>query len=106
VVSFKKQPLYSRDPLCRMLGGPQELVWTLWKREQSFASTGNRTPGVQILTRRYTDRTTPHLPNIYGNISNIRTSRRVGMNAFGPPAEFGLDGLEYRLFSQTDVIIN
>jgi hypothetical protein len=32
-----------------------ELVWTLWSKEKTFATAGNRIPTVELVTRRYTN---------------------------------------------------
>jgi hypothetical protein len=32
-----------------------EPVWTLWSGQKSLSASGNRTPAVQPLARRYTD---------------------------------------------------
>jgi hypothetical protein len=41
-----------RAPESKWTPGP---VWTLWSRDKSLASAGNRTPAVQHIARRYTD---------------------------------------------------
>jgi hypothetical protein len=43
-----------RYPLDKMLGGPQEPVWTQGLEEKSFSPAGDRTPIVQPVIRHYT----------------------------------------------------
>jgi hypothetical protein len=52
MVSFMPQPLYPRGdsprhPLVRAIGWTQEPIWTLWRREKSFAPARNQTLTVQ-----------------------------------------------------------
>jgi hypothetical protein len=42
-------------PIVQEAGWAPEQVWTLWRREESLAASGNRTPTVQPIVRRYTD---------------------------------------------------
>jgi hypothetical protein len=59
---FSPREKVSRYPSDRRLSGPQ----TLWSREKFLASTGNLTPAVQLVYRRYTDWATTAL--IYNRV--------------------------------------
>jgi hypothetical protein len=66
VVNFTPRPLYPqgkspRYPLNRRLGGPQEPVWTIWRRENSwYYRDSNSDPFVvQLVACRYTDYAIP-----------------------------------------------
>jgi hypothetical protein len=52
--SCSQQPLYSRYPLDRRLGGPQNQTWTLWSSEKLIALARNRTLTVIPVARSYT----------------------------------------------------
>jgi hypothetical protein len=60
VVSFTPRLFNPREIILRYqldsrLGGFQESVWTLWRRDKSLAPAGNRTTIVQPVARRYID---------------------------------------------------
>jgi hypothetical protein len=42
-------------PIGYEAGWPPESVWTLWRKEKYFTAW-NRTPDVQLVARRYTDK--------------------------------------------------
>jgi hypothetical protein len=59
LLSFTPRPFYPRGkndlyPLDRRLTGPESLSGRC-EKEKNFVPTGNRTPVVQPVTRRYTD---------------------------------------------------
>jgi hypothetical protein len=63
VVSFNPRPISpqgkrSRYPLDRRLCGPQSRSG-LYGEQKNLAPSGNRTPAVQIIDRRYADRVIP-----------------------------------------------
>jgi hypothetical protein len=56
VINFTPRPLYPEEwaPGTHWIGGWVGPVWTLW-RNKSLSPVGNRTPAVQLISRRYTD---------------------------------------------------
>jgi hypothetical protein len=77
VVHFTPRPLYPRYPLDRRLGGPQELVWMIWRRENSWPyRDSNSDPSVvQPIVSRYSDYAIPaHKKKDEDQVQNVKDS--------------------------------
>jgi hypothetical protein len=78
-VQLHARPLYPKGkspqcPLDRRFGGPQEQVWTLWRRDKSFALVGTQTAAIRSAALRDTHWTIPAHINIHSKWSwNIYT---------------------------------
>jgi hypothetical protein len=58
-------------------GWAAEPVWKLWSREESLASVVNRTPALQPVARRYTDRAIRYFAVLYEVDSLLKLSTLI-----------------------------